>query len=61
MINEFEIQEIVDRETKAWNEGSVELLLSVFHPDMVWVWPTDSKKHDPMTWTSMLGKFDMQR
>jgi len=56
-----EIQEIVDRETRAWNKKSVELLLSVFHPDMVWVWPTDSQKHDPMTWTSMLGKFDHQR
>lgn len=58
---EQEIQEIVDRETQAWNETSVELLLSIFHPDMVWVWPTDSQKHDPMTWTSMLGKFDRDR
>lgn len=56
-----EIQEIIDRETTAWNQKSVELLLSVFHPDMVWVWPTDSEKHDPMTWTSMLGKFDKSR
>lgn len=33
---ENEIQEIIDRETKAWDEKSVELLLSIFHPDMVW-------------------------
>jgi hypothetical protein len=58
---EAEIQEIVDRETRAWNKKSVDLLLSVFHPDMVWVWPTDSKKHDPMTWTSMQGKFAHDR
>lgn len=58
---ESEIQEIVNRETQAWNEKNVELLLSIFHPDMVWVWPTDSSKHDPMTWTSFLGKFDQTR
>ena len=55
------IQEIIDRETKAWNQKSVELLLSIFHPDMVWVWPTENKKHDPLTWTSVLGKFDQKR
>lgn len=58
---EVEIQEIVDRETEAWNKRSVELLLSIFHPDMVWVWPTSNKEHDPLTWTSMLGKFDSHR
>jgi ketosteroid isomerase-like protein len=58
---ESEIQEIIDRETQAWNEKNVELLLSIFHPDMVWVWPTESDKHDPMTWTSFLGKFDHVR
>lgn len=58
---ESEIQEIIDRETKAWDEKSVELLLSIFHPDMVWVWPTDSKNIDPISWTSMLGKFDFVR
>lgn len=58
---EQEIQEIIDRETTAWNEQSVELLLSIFHPDMVWVWPTDPQSHDPLTWTSVLGKFDYKR
>lgn len=28
---------------------------------MVWVWPTDANKHDPMTWTSFLGKFEHNR
>ncbi|MFN8790447.1 MAG: nuclear transport factor 2 family protein [Bdellovibrionales bacterium] len=58
---EIEIQEFIDRETRAWDEKSVELLLSIFHPEMVWVWPTDPKNHDPMSWTSMLGKFDPVR
>ncbi len=63
MIENFEneIQEMIDRETEAWNSKSVDLLLSIFHQDMVWVWPTDSKIHDPITWTSMLGKFDRSR
>ena len=30
-----EIEEIVDRETRARNTGGVDLLLTVFHPDMV--------------------------
>jgi ketosteroid isomerase-like protein len=58
---EEEIQEIIDRETRAWNEKNVELLLSIFHPDMVWVWPTSSESHDPMSWTSFLGKFNYDR
>jgi hypothetical protein len=31
-----EIQEIVDRETEAWDTQDVTLLLFVFHPHMVW-------------------------
>jgi ketosteroid isomerase-like protein len=58
---ENEIQDIVDKETEAWNRKSLELLLSVFHPDMVWVWPPDCNGHDPLTWTSLLGKFDHAR
>ena len=30
-----EIEEIVDRETRARDTGDVDLLLTVFHPDMV--------------------------
>ena len=58
---EPEIQEIIDRETEAWNTKSVSLLLSIFHPDMVWVWPTENKNMDPMSWTSHMGKFDFDR
>jgi hypothetical protein len=45
-----EIQEIVDRETRAWDTQDADLLLSVFHPDMVWPWPKSSSSHDPMEW-----------
>lgn len=61
MANENNIQEIIDRETKAWNEKSVHLLLSVFHPDMVWVWPTDSKNLDPISWELSQGRFNNER
>ena len=56
-----EIQNIVDRETKAWDIQDVEMLLSIFHPDMVWPWPPAAEDHDPMKWTLVLGKFDQQR
>ncbi len=56
-----EIHEIVDRETQAWDTQDVELLLSIFHPDMVWPWPPTNDDHDPMNWVMVLGKFDHQR
>jgi len=56
-----EIQEIIDRETQAWDTQDVELLLSIFHPDMVWPWPPTRDDHDPMNWIMVLGKFDHQR
>ncbi|MCM2279268.1 MAG: prolyl oligopeptidase family serine peptidase [Oligoflexia bacterium] len=56
-----EIQEIIDRETRAWDESSVDHLLSIFHPDMVWVWPPDASSYDPSTWVSPLGKFNRER
>lgn len=60
-VAQSEVKEIVDRETRAWDERSVPLLLSIFHPDMVWVWPTDSKNLDPMSWATIMGKFDESR
>jgi ketosteroid isomerase-like protein len=59
--NEIEIKNIVDKETKAWNTKDVNLLLSIFHPDMVWVWPKDNKSHNPTDWITTLGKFDYNR
>ncbi len=61
MINlKAEIQEIIDRETKAWDTQDVELLLSIFHPDMVWPWPPTRDDHDPLNWVMVLGKFNHQ-
>jgi len=58
---ESEITGIVDRETKAWDTRNVELLITVFHPDMVWPWPKTPHSHDPMEWELVLGKFDKER
>lgn len=58
---EEEIKEIVDRETRAWDAKDVELLLSVFHPDMVWPWPRSERSHDPMDWVLTQGRFNHQR
>jgi ketosteroid isomerase-like protein len=58
---EREIQEMVDRETRAWDTRDADLLLSVFHPDMVWPWPPDAQSHDPETWVFVLGRFDRER
>ncbi len=56
-----EIQKIIDRETEAWNTKNVELLLSVFHPDMVWPWPPSAAHHDPMDWVLVQGRFNELR
>jgi hypothetical protein len=56
-----DIREIVDRETRAWDTQNVELLLSVFHPNMVWPWPRDPVVHDPMDWVLTQGRFDHDR
>ena len=56
-----EIREIVDRETKAWDSQDVELLVTVFHPDMVWPWPKNPKAHDPMNWNIGFGRYNYNR
>lgn len=56
-----EIEEIVNRETRAWDSKDVELLLTVFHPDMVWPWPPDPTAHDPIDWVMPYGRFDARR
>ena len=58
---EAEIQEIIDRETSAWDTQDVELLLSVFHHDMVWPWPPDPSAHDPIDWVIVWGRYDRDR
>ena len=56
-----EIEEIVNRETKAWDTQNVDLLLTIFHPDMVWPWPRTLQSHDPMDWIFVLGRFNKER
>jgi len=58
---ETEITEIVNRETKAWDTQDVKLLISVFHPDMVWPWPRTFQSHDPIDWVMELGRFNKER
>jgi hypothetical protein len=58
---EHEIQEIVDRETRAWDTRDVELLLGVLHPDMVWPWPPNANAHDPIDWVIDWGRYDAAR
>ncbi len=58
---ESEIQAIVDRETRAWDTRDVDLLISVFHPDMVWPWPPTARDHDPMDWVMEWGRYDADR
>jgi ketosteroid isomerase-like protein len=58
---ESEIREVVDRETRAWDTQDVDLLLSVFHPDMVWPWPSSYTAVDPIDWRLVLGRFDEER
>jgi ketosteroid isomerase-like protein len=58
---EQEIEEMVNRETLAWDTKDVELLLSIFHPDMVWPWPMNAHAHNPLDWVFEMGKFDHKR
>lgn len=56
-----EIEAIINKETKAWNNKDVKLLLSIFHPDMVWVWPKKNTLHNPIEWELPLGRFNYKR
>lgn len=56
-----EIEEIVHRETRAWDTQDPDMLLSVFHHDMVWPWPPHAAAHDPMEWVLEWGRYDAQR
>lgn len=56
-----EIREIIDRETRAWDTQDMDLLISVFHRDMVWPWPPTDQAHDPQEWVFVLGRYDERR
>jgi hypothetical protein len=56
-----EIMDMVNRETEAWDRQDAEMLVSIFHPDMVWPWPPDNKAHDPIKWVFVMGRYDRRR
>src|SRR5687767_4624001 len=56
-----EIEEIVNRETTAWDTQDAMLLLTVFHVDMVWPWPPTVLSHDPVDWVMEWGRYDQER
>ncbi len=56
-----QIEEIVNRETRAWDTQDVNLLMTVFHQDMVWPWPRTPHSHDPMDWVIEWGRYDYER
>jgi ketosteroid isomerase-like protein len=58
---EREIEEMVHRETRAWDRKDADALVAIFHPDMVWPWPPDADSHDPALWVMELGRFDAAR
>ncbi len=65
MIEERELQEaiqsVVDTETRAWDSKDADLLVSLFHPDIVWPWPPAPDAHDPAGWVWGMGRFDRER
>jgi ketosteroid isomerase-like protein len=61
ILEESEITEMVNRETRAWDTQDVNLLLTLFHPDMVWPWPKTPQSHDPLEWELPMGKFNRER
>ncbi len=62
MVSEIdEIKEIIYRETRAWDNSDADLLMTIFHPDMVWPWPRTNKSHDPADWIFELGRFCYER
>jgi len=58
---EQQIREMVDRETRAWDTQDAEALVSLFHPDTVWPWPSTPQAHDPLGWVFPLGRFERER
>jgi ketosteroid isomerase-like protein len=57
----IQIEEIVNRETRAWDTKDAGLLMTIFHPDMVWPFPRTPQSHDPMDWVMVLGRYNYDR
>jgi hypothetical protein len=58
---EKQIVEIVDRETEAWNNKDADKLLTIFHLDMVCLYPRTMDSHNPIEWILGMGWFDYPR
>lgn len=58
---EAAIRALVDLETRAWDARDADLLVTVFHPDMVWPWPPTPRDHDPVDWVLEWGRYDAER
>lgn len=56
-----QIEEIVDRETRAWDTQDIDLLMTFLHPDMVWPWPNSPNSHNPMNWVLDWGRYNYER
>jgi ketosteroid isomerase-like protein len=56
-----EIEELVHRETRAWDTQDVNLLITLFHPDMIWPWPPHADAHDPVDWVLVWGRYNSER
>ena len=56
-----QIQEMINRETRAWNEKDAEILVSIFHPDMVWPWPKNVNAHNPVNWIFPFCRYNRKR
>jgi len=55
------IEEMVHRETRAWDHQDAAALVDLFHPDVVWPWPPTERDHDPASWIFVMGRFDRDR
>jgi len=56
-----EIVEMVERESRAYDTADAKLMLTIYHPDMVWAWPPNEHAHDPMEWIMRVGRFNYDR
>lgn len=54
---EQEIRAMIDRETQAWTDRDADLLMTLFHPAMVWSWPQTNDSLDPLAWDVEVSLF----
>jgi hypothetical protein len=56
-----QIQGMVNLETDGWDTQNADLLVSLFHPDMVWCWPPNNRAHNPVDWVFVMGRYNRNR